>query len=277
MEKRFLGPLIISIVFLILAVFLSFLPVIISSEPDIIPMIPGGVYSDVIITMLIPYLFFMIMLFLGPVFAPFLVALHKMIKLGKYEYFITTTDKKRSGFRILTRSIFPGMFAINLAIYIALYGGFNSMIYYNGGEASQIPALIEYASIIIGMPIASLIIIPLWMIQTSGLMCAKRIESYNYPVSPDIENVSQFYIKLLKGFVGISFIISYSMILFDYFTTTTDTSTFFVVFLDPIIIILFSLPIALIIEMREGQIKDKMVKVLNKLKIDTIPKKIKIE
>ena len=182
--------------------------------------------------------------------------------------------------RILIRSILPGVLAVNLAIYIYLYGGINDLIVQGGSAAESIPSVIEYTAVLFGIPIASLIIIPLWMIETSGLTGSKRIESYNRPVTPDIENVSQFYIKLLKGFVGISFVVTYTVILYRYFTTADFSGSYspiLIVFLDPILIILFSLPIALIIEMREEKISAKMQKYLKKIKIDTTPKTIKIE
>ncbi len=281
MQKRYIMPLIVSVIFIIVAVILSFFPLMIKSTVniDLIPILPGGVISDVIISILIPYVFLIIMLILGPIIAPVFVRLHKLIKLNKYEYFINKSNKKRSGFRILTRAIFPGMLAVNIAIYIALYSDLNALIYYEGADSSKIPIVIEYASIIFGIPIASLIIIPLWMIESSGLISSKKVELYNRPISPDIESVGQFYIKLLKGFIGISFVVSYSLILYEYFIHTSgiEASILLIIFIDPVLIILFSLPIALIIEIRKDKIDKKIIKSLAKLKIDTTPKKINIQ
>jgi len=281
MQKRYIMPLIVSVIFIIVAVILSFFPLMNKSTVniDLIPILPGGVISDVIISILIPYVFLIIMLILGPIIAPVFVRLHKLIKLNKYEYFINKSNKKRSGFRILTRAIFPGMLAVNIAIYIALYSDLNALIYYEGADSSKIPMVIEYASIIFGIPIASLIIIPLWMIESSGLISSKKVELYNRPISPDIESVGQFYIKLLKGFIGISFVVSYSLILYEYFIHTSgiEASILLIIFIDPVLIILFSLPIALIIEIRKDKIDKKIIKSLAKLKIDTTPKKINIQ
>jgi hypothetical protein len=154
------------------------------------------------------------------------------------------------GRTILLRSIFPGLLAVNIAIYLTLYGTLNHLFVVDGGGAQDLPVVIEWISIIIGAPVASLIIIPLWMLDSSGLMCAKKIEEYNRPVAPDIESVGRFYKKLLKGFVGISTVISYSLILYQYFTTTSDFSTIFIVFIDPIVIIFTFVPISLFVETR---------------------------
>jgi hypothetical protein len=195
-----------------------------------------------------------IMLFLGPIVTIVMVRMHKIIKLNKYNYFIIPIEKKISGKRILLRAAFPGLFAVNIAIYMSFSDQINQLFYYNA-ELVNIAVIIEYMAILLGIPIASLIILPIWMLQSSGLMSSKRIESYNRPVTPDIESVGQFYTKMLKGYVGISTIVAYSMILFRILTTTSDSSTILIVFIDPIVIILIFIPISLFIEMSQKQLK----------------------
>ncbi len=278
MEKRFRMPIIASIFLLIVVVILNFLPLIRNvSTDDLIPIIPGGMFSDVIICLLLPFLFMVIMLFLGPIMTTSMVRMHKIIKLKKYDYFIIPIEKKISGKRILLRAVFPGLLAVNVAIYMSFSNTINQFFYYNGGEAQNIAVIIEYMSILLGIPVASLIILPIWMLQYSGLMSSKRIESYNRPVTPDIESVGQFYTKMLKGYVGISTIIAYSLILIEIFTTTNDSSIILLVFIDPIVIILIFIPISLIIEMRAGKINTRLDSYYKKLGIDTTPKTIKIE
>lgn len=263
---------------MIVAIILSFLPLIggISTE-DLIPIIPGGTFSDLVLSLLIPFLFMIIILFLGPIVTIGMVRMHKIIKMKKYDYFIILIEKKLSGKRILLRAAFPGLLAVNIAIYMSLSGGLNHLFLYNGAEPENIAAVIEYISIILGMPVACLIIIPIWMLQSSGLMSSKRIESYNRPVTPDVESVGQFYTKMLKGYVGISTIIAYSLILYKVFTTTSDFSTILIVFIDPIVIILVLLPISLLTEMSASKINTRLNSYYKKFSIDTTPKTIIIE
>ena len=278
MEKRFRMPIIASIFLLIVVIILNFLPLMIGTpEEDLIPIIPGGTFSDLVLSLLIPFLFMIIMLFLGPIVTIGMVRMHKIIKMKKYDYFVIPLEKKISGKRILLRAAFPGLLAVNIAIYMSLSGGLNHLFIYNGADPEKIAVVIEYISIILGIPVACLIIIPLWMLQSSGLMSSKRIESYNRPVTPDIESVGQFYTKMLKGYVGISTIVAYSMILYRIFTTTSDSSTILIVFIDPIVIILIFLPISLFIEMRSSKINTRLDSYYKKLSIDTTPKTIKIE
>lgn len=278
MEKRFIMPTIVSLFLTIIALFLSFIPLMtIDIATDYIPIIPGGVISDVVISILIPYFFMFLLLFIGPVIALILVRVHKLIKLNKYDYFIITIEKKLSGARILLRSTFPGLLAVNIAIYISLYSGLNPLFYFNGADPQMIPVVIEYIAIIIGIPIACIIILPIWILESSGLMCSKRIESYNRPVAPDIESVGQFYLKMLKGYVGISTIVAYGLILYQFLTSGSSSTAILVVFIDPIIIILIFLPISLLIEMSSSRLNARLGSYYEKLSIDITPKTIKIE
>ncbi|MHA2180970.1 MAG: hypothetical protein ACXAAH_06070 [Promethearchaeota archaeon] len=274
MEKRFIMPAVFSIILTLVALSLALLPLF-YGEPEMIPFIPGNGVVDTIVSIVIPFFFMFIMLLLGPIMALVLIRLHKIMKLKKYDYFIVRIEKKLSGSRILLRSIFPGLLAINIAIYISLSSSLSSFIYY---DLQMIGATIEYAALLIGIPFASLLVLPLWILQALGLMCSKRVESYNRPVTPDIESVGQFYIKMLKGYVGISTVVSYTVILFQIFQTSTDiTLTILMVFIDPIVIIMIFTLISLVFEMKANSLNVKVNKSLEKQNIDTTPKTIKIE
>ena len=278
MEERFKMPSIVSIFLLIITTFLSFLPLIYADDStDLIPIIPGGLVSDVVISILIPFFFMLILLFLGPIIVQILVRIHKLMKLNKYEYFIIPPDKVLSGKRILLRAIFPGLLAINIAIYISLYGDLNPLFHHTGADPQNLPIVIEYIAIIIGIPAACVIMLPIWMLESSGLMCSRQVELYNRPITPDIESVAQFYIKMLKGYVGISTIIAYGLMLYRFYTISSDTSTILIVFIDPIVIILILVPISLLVEMRSRKLIARLGSYYEKISIDITPKTIKIE
>jgi len=274
MEKRFLVPAIISVILTALACYLALIPVF-HGGVELIPIIPGNVASDAIVSIIIPFFFMFIMLLLGPIMAPVLIVLHKQIKLRKFEYFVVKIEKKLSGSRILLRAIFPGLLAVNIAMYISFSNSLSSYIY---SDPNNVGATIEYAAIIIGVPIASLLVLPLWILQFSGLMCSKRVELYKRPVTPDIESVGQFYIKMLKGYVGISTVVSYTLVLLEILQTSSNLySAILMVFIDPIVIIMIFMLISLVFEMRASKLNLRVNKSLEKLNIETTPKVIKIE
>ena len=278
MEERFKMPSIVSIILLIISIFLASLPIIlVENSIDTIPIIPGGLVSDAVISILIPFIFMLILLFLGPIMVQILVRVHKLMKMNKYEYFIIPIEKDLSGKRILLRAIFPGLLAVNIAIYISLYGGLNPLFYYNGADPQNLPIVIEYIAVIVGIPVACIIMLPVWMLESSGLMCSRKVELYNRPITPDIESVAQFYIKMLKGYVGISTIVAYGLILYRFYTTSSEIGTILIVFIDPIVIILLVVPISLLVEMRADRTNARLGSHYEKLNIDIKPKTIKIE
>jgi len=281
MKKRFKIPFLVSIILIFLILFLQFgFPFLQGGDlkGDKIPIIPGEGFIDLLISISIPFIFMFISLFIGPALNLFFIVLHRLVRLNKYDYFKISYKKKMPGRTILLRAIFPGLLAVNVAIYLSLYGTLNPLfVAQQGSDVQNLPIVIEWMSIIIGAPIASIIVIPLWMLDSSGLMCAKKIETYNRPVSPDIESVGRFYKKLLKGFIGISTIINYSLILYQFFTKTSDFSSIIIVFIDPVVIIFTFVPISLLVEIRAPKNNNRMDSYFEKLDIDRSPKTIKIE
>lgn len=277
MEKRFISPTFISIILVGIALILSFLPFMLGNPPpDIIPIFPGGTLSDILLTIIIPYLTLLIILIIGPMIAIVLVKLHKLMKLHKYNYFIFISDKKLSGSRILLRSVFGGLLAVNIAIYIS-YTDLAPQIYYLANDPAQLFAVIEYAAVIIGLPIACILILPVWMIKSSGLMCSRNLALYSNPAQPDIEGVGEFYIRFLKGYVGISTVLSYSLILIDTFNNPPGEMTWMFVFVDPIVIIMLFLPMSLIAELVANKTNVRLNSRYEKLGIDSTPKTINVQ
>jgi len=274
MEKRFILPALASIILTIVAIILSIIPLFYGLEGDIVPIIPGGALSDSMMSIIIPFIFMILMLFVGPIIALFFFKLHELMKLKKYDYFFINIDKKLSGKRILLRSVFPGLLAINIGLYISLSSNFSSLFFIAPQESATV---IEYASVILGIPISSMIILPLWILGSSGLMCSKRIESYNRPVSPDIESVGQFFTKMIKGYLGVSTVISYILVLYQLLLSGISANTILLVFIDPIVIIFLFTLISLLIEVMSESLNARFGKYLEKQKVDITPKSIKIE
>lgn len=272
MERRFIVPVILSVLLLTLGVIFSFLPIMDGIERDIIPIYPGNGLTDIILTLIIPYSILIATLFLGPFFVILFFRLHKLVKLNKYDYYIVTNEKNLPSSRIILRSVFPGLLAVNVGIYFGLSSSLMSLVTH---DPNNLFGAIEYASVIFGMPIAILLILPLWMLESSGLICKKRIEEYNRPVSPDIEGVGLFYKQMIKGYVGISTIISYTTIIITIYQT--GGTELFLLFIDPLLVIFLMLPGSLLVELRANKTNKQLLSYYEKVQIDINPKTIKIE
>ncbi len=275
MEKRLIVPSIISISIIIFGLVLSYGVFGLADDTeDMASIIPGNASADWLVAMFLPYIVTILAIFIAPYLAFYFARIHKMAKLNKYEYFVVPLEKKLSPARIILRAFFPGLLAINIAIYLTTYGVLNK---YFVDEYTMAPVAIEMFACAIGAPIAILIITPIWTLQASGMMCGKKVEIYNRPVTPDIESVSSFYSKTLKGYVGISTIATYSLLLYQYLQVETEPLAYLIVFLDPFLLILFLVPLSTLLEIKLNALNKKLFSSLEKVGINTKLKTIKLE
>ncbi len=278
MERRFITPFIISLFIMIFAVSFSFIMSLSNSADDnLIPILPGNYISDLILLFIIDFGFMLLMYFIGPFGAKYLTNLHKGLKLNRYEYFVIQPEKQLTGKRIILRCFFPGFLAINIGIYIALYGEFNSLFFVDA-NAQGLPVTIEMTTCLIGIPIASVIIIPIWILESSGLMCSLNQEKYKNRVSPDIESVGSDFTSLIKGYIGISTVTTYIIILYKFFQTSNDIVTIIiVVFIDPFLIILMFILISLLLEYKVDDVNKRFISKIERKGIDITPQIVRIE
>ncbi len=272
MEKRFKAPLILSLLLIVYAFAFLF---IIGEEGDLIPLYPGGVTSDYILVIVIPIIIMILMYFVGHLIAKIFIPIHKLMKLNRYDYFLIQPEKKLSGLKIIIRSFYPGLLAINIAIYIALLGEYNHLFYAGSGEPN-LPAMIEWIAIIIGVPIATFIITPIWILDSAGLMCSLDQDKYKNRVTPDIESVGRFYSTVFKGYVGISTVVTYILIIYTFAQQGVTFGNYFIIFIDPFALILYFVFLSLTLEAGMNNINKRLMKGIEKMGIDTTPQEIKI-
>ena len=272
MEKRFIGPIILSLLILVYGFAFLFL---INLEGDLIPIYPGGALSDYILVIVIPIVIMIVMYFVGHYIAKMFFSIHKVLKLNRYEYFLIDLEKKITASKIIIRSVYPGLLAINIAIYLALLGEFNYLFAVRSDEPN-LPAMIEWISMIVGIPIAILIITPIWILDSAGLMCSLNLDKYKNRVTPDIESVGRFYSTVFKGYVGISTIVTYILIIYTFAQQGVTIQNYFIIFIDPFVLILFFVFLSLILEAGMNQINKRLMKGFEKMGINVTPQEIKI-
>ena len=272
MEKRFIGPIILSLLILVYGFAFLFL---INLEGDLIPIYPGGALSDYILVIVIPIVIMIVMYFVGHYIAKIFFSIHKVLKLNRYEYFLIDPEKKITASKIIIRSVYPGLLAINIAIYLALLGEFNYLFAVRSDEPN-LPAMIEWISMIVGIPIAILIITPIWILDSAGLMCSLNLDKYKNRVTPDIESVGRFYSTVFKGYVGISTIVTYILIIYTFAQQGVTIQNYFIIFIDPFVLILFFVFLSLILEAGMNQINKRLMKGFEKMGINVTPQEIKI-
>ncbi|MHA1315460.1 MAG: hypothetical protein ACTSRB_16270 [Candidatus Helarchaeota archaeon] len=276
MERRFVAPLIITIIILTYGIIFNCFSVLtFSPSSDLLPILPGNAYIDLWVMLFAPFGFLLLMYFIAPLQAPFLLKIHSLIKLKKCNYFVVPLEKKLTGFRIIWRSIYPGLFSINLAILISFIAQPFSNLIMTGVTSQAI--LIEVFAIFVGMPTACLVILPIWVIESVGIMSFLDVDKFKYRVTPDIESVGRFFSSLLKGYVGISTVFSYITILYSFLTAASDVTHYLIIFIDPFIIIIFFVPISGLLEYGVPKLRKKLLPKFEEKGIDIQPKRIVLE
>ena len=281
-ERRFIFPIIVLISILIygsIFIVTGLTPNLLTT--DQYPLIPGPSYTDTLLIMLIPFGYMIAIFYIGKYQVVYFLYLHKALKLKRYDYFVVSipAEKEMTGFKIVRRSIIPGLLAVNIAILIALNGSINHLIY--AGDSTMpnyIPVVIEIGACLIGIPIACLIVIPIWILESSGIMSVLNQKKYKNPTTPDIESVGRYYSSFIQGITGISTIMSYFLILISFFQNSNDfISVIIIVFIDPITIILFMVPISILLEYKIKDIQKHVISSLEKKNFNIKPQEIKIE
>ncbi|MFX1295338.1 MAG: hypothetical protein ACFFD2_10860 [Promethearchaeota archaeon] len=205
-----------------LAVYLVIIILGIISKPgfDLIPneyisefiqILPGSIYTDLILIYIIPILFFFLFYFIAPFFVTFYIRVHKFFyrilrRPSKYGIFKSglTVKAGRLFYRSFIVSLFS--FAISALIVQMGYGG----LFRPGFESVPEKILGEAEAIFLGTFILCAFIIilffPIWLLEDSGVVSYRVFHGERMPV--DIQGAHSVYYNILLGYAGLSTIIT---------------------------------------------------------------------
>ncbi len=142
----------------------------------------------------------------GYVFAPILLFTHKRIFGSKVEYGIYNKDFK--GFKFFSEGIFSALMAINLSLLLTTRWVISLSV--GSDPDSFLDDLTTFlALLMLTIGIASLVFSSTWFLKDSGILYSnlKRAEDSNKPA--EIRSVGRWYGQFLKGYAGVSVILSY--------------------------------------------------------------------
>lgn len=173
---------------------------------DFIPISDIGIEIGLIFIVILPLSSILGVLIGGYVFAPILLFTHKRMFGSKVEYGIYNKDFE--GFKFFSEGLFSALMAINLSLLlttpmiISLSIGFdpNSFI-------DDLTTFLALLMLTIG--IASSIFSSTWFLMDSGILYSnlKRLKDTNKPA--EIRSIGRWYGQFLKGYAGVSVILSY--------------------------------------------------------------------
>ncbi|MHA1893281.1 MAG: hypothetical protein ACTSX4_02145 [Candidatus Helarchaeota archaeon] len=201
---------------------------------ELVPLIPGPMVSDILIMFLgIPLIIMVLGFLISPLITILYYGVHRIYRIFSKEHEYCTIEMKDNipFKRLFYRLMFPAFFSLSLAMMFNYTNDVSYFLYIPGVPVLQI----FMASLILTIP-AFLLLAPLWILDDSGIIC-HLIEDIGYRRPPETESVSRFFSNTFKGYVSISFVISFVRIVLGAIADVIENlSVWFQFLLIPLII-----------------------------------------
>ena len=214
---------------------------------------------DIILIFLLIPIFSIIAYFLGGyLFTPLLIILHKKT-IGRNLIYGIEEHKQPKEFKgAFLKSVFPALMAFNIAILLSDETVIHNFIFTSSFQSEVAPAILQILTITILLPLVSAIGIAVFsatfFLIDSGIEYSnkeqKKVIDGSYPI--EVRSIGTYYLYFLKGYAGISVIISIVQLLSEYLTSIDDVGSiiyitnFFAWPFMPLVIALFMVPAVII-------------------------------
>jgi len=279
----FIGLILTSLLFIIiisLSVFQSIFSLhgLIPPEyfDDFIAILPGPIYTDIIFLFAIPIGFYYIHYLLFPYFTKIWYFFHKIIR-RKGNYGFVKVGEKISFHKLFLRGFYIGLFSFSITTLISSFSGLT--LFRAGSPLPNLKVLFLCEDIFLGTfllcPISVLFFFPLFQMEDSGFMAYRHLPEYRR--TAEIEGIHALLYRVLKGYAGLSTIISlayYIYMAFDAldwdFNNPAILTPLILITLPFLIMGLLFIPFYLH-EKYNNKNTERMMKQFKKLKIIDIP------
>ena len=198
--------------FVIYCLFIVFLSVALSiSIPGqnlsyFVPMRDIGIEVGLIFILIIPCSSIIGLFIGGYLFAPLFLYVHKKIFGKKVEYGIHEKEFKR--FKFLNDGIFTSLMTINVSLLFTIPAVISLSV--GRDTTSFIDDLNTFLALLMfSAGIASTLFSTTWFLMDSGILYSNLKNSNKTPRPVEVRSVGRWYGQLLKGYAGVSVILSY--------------------------------------------------------------------
>jgi hypothetical protein len=215
-------------------------------------------FDIILIFLLIPILSIIAYFIGGYLFTPLLIILHKKT-IGRNLIYGIEEHKQPKEFKgAFLKSVFPALMAFNIAILLSDETVIHNFIFTSSFQSEVAPAILQILTITILLPLVSAIGIAVFsatfFLIDSGIEYSnkeqKKVIDGSYPI--EVRSIGTYYLYFLKGYAGISVIISIVQLLSEYLTSIDDVGSiiyitnFFAWPFMPFVIALFMVPAVII-------------------------------
>jgi hypothetical protein len=176
-------------------------------------LLPGGILLDFIWLYVLSFITGAIVYFATPVISSFLWKLHRFLTRGNYNYYVQDFKNQGTDTPQSRKMILPAFVALGISYSIANIRSLANLIFVSESFGSLAP---EAQTIVISMSLLFILLLlscfitvlfaPMWLMQDNGLVSELKAKPR---VTADIGGVGNYYLKMMKGFAGVSTLVAY--------------------------------------------------------------------
>ena len=176
-------------------------------------LLPGGILLDFIWLYVLSFVSGAIVYFATPNFSSFLWKLHRLLTRGNYNYYVQDFKDQGDDSPRSRRMILPAFVALGISYSLSNIRSLANLIFVSESFGSLAP---EAQTIVISLSLLFILLLmscfitvlfaPMWLMQDNGLVSELKTKPR---VTADIEGVGSWYLKMMKGFAGVSTLVAY--------------------------------------------------------------------
>ena len=176
-------------------------------------LLPGGILLDFIWLYVLSFVSGAIVYFATPNFSSFLWKLHRLLTRGNYNYYVQDFKDQGDDSPRSRRMILPAFVALGISYSLSNIRSLANLIFVSESFGSLAP---EAQTIVISMSLLFILLLlscfitvlfaPMWLMQDNGLVSELKTKPR---VTADIGGVGNYYLKMMKGFAGVSTLVAY--------------------------------------------------------------------
>jgi hypothetical protein len=176
-------------------------------------LLPGGILLDFVWLYVFSFITGAIVYFASPPISSVLWKLHRFLTRTNYNYYVQDFKTQGISSPQPRRMILPAFVALGISYSISNIRSLANLIFVSEGFGSLAP---EAQTIVTSMSLLFILLLlscfitvlfaPMWLMQDNGLVSELKTKPR---VTADIEGVGNWYLKMMKGFAGISTLVAY--------------------------------------------------------------------
>jgi len=176
-------------------------------------ILPGNILFDFVWLYVFSLIIGTMVYFVTPSISVFLWKFHRILTNKNYNYYVQEFNAKQMSESQAKRMILPAFVTLGISYSISNIRSIANAIFVSESFSPLAP---EAQTIVISMALLFILLLlscfivllfaPMWLMQDKGLVCELKTKPR---MTADIEGVGNWYLKMMKGFAGISTIVAY--------------------------------------------------------------------